>query len=303
MSQNSGYDVAVIGGGVAGMTAALILARACRRVVLFDEGNTRNSVVRHAHNFLTRDGASPAELRRIGRAELKRYGVTIIQARVDKIGKTDADFRLQLQSGLKVVARKILLATGVVDKLPDIPGLRPLWGKRVFLCPYCDGWEFRDQPIAVIGEGKAGYRTAMLLREWTDKLVLCLDGGAPPSRDHIRKLRQKNVTILPARVARVQEAKDMLKVTMSDGTAHSCSALFLHPPSQGADRLALKLGCRRTEDERQIHIDAAGRTSVRGVYAAGDIVTPQSHLVTAAASGAVAAFALNTDMVRQGWVK
>src|SRR5919197_239884 len=161
------YDVAIVGGGAAGLSAALVLARARRRVVVLDAGSPRNAPTAHMHNFLSRDGMPPAELLEVGRAEIRGYGAEIVGATVVRLQSTSTAFEVVLDNGRTVAARRVLLATGLTDQLPDVPGVRERWGRDVLHCPYCHGWEFRDQPVGVLATGPRAVHQALLFRQWT----------------------------------------------------------------------------------------------------------------------------------------
>src|SRR5690348_11095734 len=204
--QSDSYDVAMVGGGAAGLSAALVLGRARRRVVVIDAGVPRNAPAAHMHGFLSRDGVPPAELRASGRSELRGYDVDLVE---DEVVEVDGAFTLRLASGQVLQARRVLLATGALDELPDIPGARERWGRDFLHCPYCHGWEVRDQPIGVLGTGPGSVDHAHLLRQWSDDVVFFphTHGIAAGER---AALDASGIDVIAGRVARLRVVDDRL---------------------------------------------------------------------------------------------
>jgi thioredoxin reductase len=304
-SSDSEFDAIVVGAGPAGLNAALMLGRARRRVALFDDGEPRNAVSHAMHGFLSRDGLDPAELRRIGHAQLARYdSVQLVPGGVDDAQTTGSGFRVITTRGRSIETRKLLLAVGLQDVLPEIEGLTALYGISVFHCFYCDGWEVRDQPVAALGEGTGGYRLAMMLLEWTHDLVLCTHGGAGLAAQERAHLTAQGIEINQQRIVRVETADGHLEqVVFEDGSSLARRALFFHGPVQLASSLPARLGCALTEQGR-IEVDEGGRTSMPGVFAAGDAARrpgqhPSAQVILAAASGALAGIALHQELVHE----
>jgi len=319
------FDVVIAGGGTAGLSAALTLGRARRRVLVCGEGAPRNAPAAHAHGFFTRDGAAPSELLRIGRAQLGPYEsvqyreVAVADASRrggcaegaltdEEIGPhgaapRDGHFAVTLGDGDVVQARRLLLATGVVDELPPIPGLAELWGTSVFLCPYCHGWEVRDEPLAVLGNGPLGGEQALLISQWSRDLVLCTNGPADLSGEDRRRLAARAIRVREGTIARLEGANGVLaRIVFADGEVLPRRALALHPPQYQRSDLPAKLGCAFTRPfpgVEFIQADARGDTGVPGVYAAGDAATPMQVVVGAAMSGATVAVAINIDLLRE----
>jgi thioredoxin reductase len=285
------HDVAVIGGGAAGLSAALVLGRAKRRVVVVDAGAPRNAPAAHMQGFLSRDGTSPASLLQTARAEVRRYGVEIVEDRV--VGAT-AGFALRLASGRTVQARRVLLATGAVDELPDVVGARERWGRDLLHCPYCHGWEVRDQPIGVLGS----VEHAHLLRQWSDDVILFTHttAVAPGAR---ATLDARGIAVVDGRVERLVVTDDRLRaVQLADGHSVPRAALFIRPALRAhPDGPAAALGCELLADGL-VRADADGRTSVPGVWAAGNATNPRAQVITAAGEGSAVAIAINTELVQ-----
>jgi thioredoxin reductase len=292
-------DVIIVGGGPAGLSAALILGRACRRVLLCDSGEPRNAASHSLHGFITRDGVDPAELRRMARAELMRYcTVEFRTGRVIDAERRDRCFEVVFDDRSRVRSRMLLLATGVLDRLPDVPGIEGFYGRGVYHCPYCDGWEARDAPLAVYGRGKRGLGLALELTQWSRDITLCTDGPARLSNDSLQRLTQNAINIRTSRVVRLEGQEGTLeRVSFASGEPLACQALFFNVgQAQHAD-LAARLGCTLST-RGLVRQGKMQTTNVPGLYVAGDITHDVQLAVIAAADGARAACAINTALLR-----
>jgi thioredoxin reductase len=288
--QSNGYDVAIIGGGAAGLSAALVLGRARRRVAVIDTGAPRNAPAAHMHGFLSRDGVPPAQLLATGRAEAHRYAVEFVD---DEAVAADPDFTVRLASGNAVRARRLVLATGAVDELPDIPGARERWGRDFLHCPYCHGWEVRDRPLAAYGAGAA--HLALLLTSLSDDVVLLTDGSPDLDPDTTERLRQTGVVIRDDPIARLEaEGGKLARVVFADGSSDERAGLFFVPTFTPSP-LPAQLGCELDESGALV-IDEDGATSVPWVFAAGDATTDKKAVVLAAAAGSRAAYTINAGL-------
>ncbi len=292
------YDVVVAGAGVAGLSAALVLGRSGRRTLVLDGGEPRNAPSPAVHGFFSRDGIPPAELLRIGREQLVPYpDVRLLRSRALDAKGEDGAFEVVLEDGAEVRARKILLASGVVDELPDVPGFRELWGQGVYHCPYCHGWEVRDRPLAVLAAGEEALHRVPLIRNWSRDLVLCSDGPLGLDETGRRKLEALGAGIREQKISSLEGGDGKLRsMVFEDGSRLAREALFFMPEQRQRSELAEALGCRLIEGEfyRTIAGDPASKeTSVPGVYAAGDAACPKQSAILAAASGANAAYAVN----------
>lgn len=291
-------DVAVIGGSNAGLSAALALGRARRSVAVIDDSNPRNAPAGHAHNVYTRDGTPPDELRRIGRQQLEPYGVHFVKARVNTVEGSKGAFQLILSDGGELTAARLLLATGVTDDLPNVPGIRESWGKSVFTCPYCHGWEVQDMPLAVLGDSDMGYGFARLIQNWSRDLVLVTGGTTTLTDDQLDDLHARGIDIIEAAITEYENHNGELSaLCLSNGQRLARKAVFMRPLMSLRSNLHKQLGCALSDDGLQVVVDEAGQTSVQGVYAAGDMVSPMAAVIMAAASGAKAAGALNHEFV------
>jgi thioredoxin reductase len=290
------YDVVVVGGGAAGLSAALVLGRARRRVAVVDAGTPRNAPAAHMHGFLSRDGMPPAELLASARAEVRRYGVELVD---DEVVEVTRGFTVRLAGGRTVTARRLLLATGAVDALPDIPGARERWGRDFLHCPYCHGWEVRDQPIGVLGTGPGSVDHAQLLRLWSGDLIFFVHTYAITASERAA-LDARGIRLIDGLVARFSVVDDRLDaVQLADGRAIPRAAVFIRPALHAdPNGLIESLGCEADEAGFP-RVDASGRTSVPGVWAAGNAANPRAQVITAAGEGSAAAIAINADVVEE----
>ena len=306
--ENAGrYDAVVVGAGCAGLSAALVLGRSRRRVLVLDGGEPRNAPSSGVHYFLTRDGTSPEELLRIGREQLKPYpGVEVRTAGATAATGSDGDFGVTLEDGTTVGARKILLATGVQDDLPEKPGFRELWGRGVYHCPYCHGWEMRDRPLAVLNPGEGAAERAALIRNWSRDLILLTDGLMVLNDGTREKLDALGVPINETPISRLEgdrAAGVLHRVVFEDGSEVSREGLFYTPPQRQRSDLAQALGCEfEAKDPLPTLVKndpTTKETTVPGVYVAGDAGTMIQAAIVAAAAGAVAAAFINLSLVTE----
>jgi thioredoxin reductase len=291
------FDVVVIGGGAAGLSAALVLSRARRSVLVIDGGAARNAPAAHMHGFLSRDGMPPAQLLAIGRDEVTGYGATILKGSVVDVAPSGtARFRVTLASGDRFSARRLLVATGLRDDLPDIPGLRERWGRDVLHCPYCHGWEVRDQRLAVIGLSPDAVRYAQIVRQWSEDVAFFIPAGTL-SDTHWAQLTARDIDVVERVVTRVRVEDDRLRgIEIDDGGFVPCAAVFVPPRLVPNNALLLALGCAIDEDG-WVATGPNGHTGVPGVWVAGNLANPRAQVITAAGEGSAAAIAVNADLV------
>ncbi|MER6502340.1 NAD(P)/FAD-dependent oxidoreductase [Streptomyces sp. NPDC001455] len=287
------HDVVVVGAGAAGLSAALLLGRARRKVVVIDAGEPRNAPAAHMHGFLSRDGLPPATLLDLGRAEVDRYGVQLLRGRVEQI---DHGYYVRMAGGVVLKARRVLIATGLRDELPDIPGVRERWGKDVLHCPYCHAYEVRDQPLAVLGTHPGAVHQALLLRQWSDDVVL-LSHTLELSPQEREQLEVRGLYLIEGEIKQLVVDDDRLRgIELADGRVVLRTAAFLFPRPVPHDELLTRLGCAK-DDAGWVVTDRTGRTSVPGVWAVGNVADPRAQVVAAAGMGSTAAFAINTDLL------
>jgi thioredoxin reductase len=285
------YDVIIVGGGIAGLSAALLLGRCRRQVVVFDSDRPRNAASRALHGFLTRDGTDPREMRRLGREQLEPYEtVEYRQAEVVDAACLDGGFEVVLADGTLHRSRILLLATGIVDRLPAIEGIEVCYGRSVFHCPYCDGWENRNRLLAVYGQGSEAVDFALELLAWSRDLVLCTDGGDLSGKDRMR-LHRHGIGWRPDHPLRLEETDGQLeRIIFADGEPLDREALFFLPEQVQHSPLAERLGCRMRDG--LVETGKLQETGVPGLFLAGDAARSVKLAIIAAAEGAEAAFAI-----------
>ena len=293
----SEYDVIILGGGAAGLSAALVLSRAQRRIAVVDAGRPRNLPAAHMHGFLSRDGLPPTELLRLGRAEVDSYGGELIAATAIEAQQVDGGFEVRLDNDELLTGRRLLVATGLRDELPDIPGLRARFGRDVLHCPYCHGHEVRDLRLGVIGGAPNSLHQANLVRQWASDVVF-FSHGTPLTADQREQLVARAIGIVDGEVTRIVAADDILRGVEIDEKFVARDAVFVAPTFVPHHELLSSLGCG-LDDNGWTAVDPAGRTSVPGVWAAGNAVNPRAQVITAAGDGSAAAISLNADLLEE----
>lgn len=289
------HDVVIVGGGPAGLSAALAFGRARKRVLLCDAGPPRNAAAEEIHNFVTRDGTPPTDFRRTARAQLAPYeSVEVRDVRVESIRGSKGDFEVVLPSGA-VRARRVLLAVGMIDELPDLPGFRELWGKAIFQCPYCHGWEVRDRAFGCLVPSPQWLDWAIFLRGWTHDLVVLTDARCELDEAARDRLARAGIRLEERRIRRlVSDGSHLEAVELEDGERLPRSVLFARPPQRQTDvvrGLDLEL-----DEQGFVKTGEQLETSRPGVYAAGDLTTMAQSAIFAAAAGVRAAASINHEL-------
>jgi len=292
-------DVVVVGGGAAGLSAGLMLARARRRVTVVDAGAPRNAPADGVHALLGLDGVSPAELLARGRAEVTGYGGEVIAGEVGDVSPAPEGFKIKMTNGDGLHARRLLIATGLVDELPEIPGLRERWGREVVHCPYCHGWEVRDKLIGVLATGPTSVHQALLFRQWTGDLRY-LSNGREPSADEQAKLAAVGIPVISGRVTRLEAGGEhALGVCLDDGRVVEVDVVAVASRMVARAGAFSGIGIETAEHPMGSYIaaDQAGRTAVPGVWVAGNATDLSAQVSAASADGARVAAQINADLV------
>jgi thioredoxin reductase len=298
------FDVIIVGAGPAGLSAALMLGRCRRRVLVCDAGKPRNAASHGLHLYLTRDGIDPAEFLSIAREQLHPYEtVQLRQANVTDAVRLAEGFRIALKAAdgateTHVTARKLLLATGVVDTLPEIDGLSAFYGTSVFHCPYCDGWEMRDQPLAVYGQAENGLGLALELSFWSRDVTLCTNGPGELSEEDLKRLSRRKIRLREEEIKRLEGNEKLERIVFENGEPLAVRGLFFSTGHRQGSDLAAVLGCKFTS-EGCVDAGEYEITSVPGVYVAGDASRLAQFVIVAASEGAQAALAINKELVKE----
>lgn len=297
------YHCAIIGGGPAGLNAALVLGRARKDVVLFDDSQPRNGVTHASHGFITRDGVTPAEFRRIAYEEVLKYpSIRHCNTQVTDVQRDDHGFALRTSSGELVQADKVILAAGLKEVLPEIEGVSEFYGKSLFNCPFCDGWELRDQPLVVVSETPGIFHKVKLLLNWSSDLVVCTNGQDILTDEQRAKISLKGIAIVDTPITAFSGENGLLeRVYFADGSQLERSGGFIDPTLLPKAGFHEALGYE-TSPDGGIVTDPMGRTTISGIYAAGDsaYVMP-SQLIHAASSGSKAAATVIMDLTEEEW--
>ncbi|WP_433181414.1 NAD(P)/FAD-dependent oxidoreductase [Actinoallomurus sp. CA-150999] len=300
------YDVAVIGGGAAGLSAGITLTRALRSVVVFDAGHPRNRPAKAVHGFLSRDGAPPGELLAVGRRELVRYGGLVLSRKAVSARRSDTAFEVTAEDGDVIRARRLMVTSGLTDELPEVPGVRERWGKDVVHCPYCHGWEIRGRAIGVLAGGPMAIHQALLFRQWTDDLMLLTHTTTMPTPDQLEQLVARGIQVVPGVVERLEITDDRLRgARLTDGNLIAREAIVVAPRMVAASPVLESLGLKPIAHPLGSAVGAAyeadptGATPVEGVWVAGNVHDIQAQLITSAAQGAAAAAALNAHLIAE----
>ena len=293
---DSKYDVVIVGGGPAGLSAALMLGRCRRRILICDSGRYRNAATHAVHGFLSRDGIAPDELREIARQQLACYDVEIRRCTVAHAEKRDHSFQVVLEDGSEVEGRRLLVATGMVDHLPKIDGIKQFYGTSVHHCPYCDAWDHRDQPMAAYGRDRAAYGLALSLKTWTEDVALLTDGPCRLSKEEREKLDLLGIQFRTSRILRLEGERGQLeRIVFQKGDSLQRHAIFFNTGQHQRCGVGEMLGCTFSH-RGTIKTDRFERTNIPGVYAAGDCSRNVQFVAVASAQGAIAAEQINMEL-------
>ncbi|PUZ25731.1 pyridine nucleotide-disulfide oxidoreductase [Chitinophaga parva] len=291
------FEIIIIGGSYAGLQAALTLGRARKRTLVIDSGAPCNRFTPHSHNFLTHDGAVPASIAMAGRQELAAYPtVHFLEDKALTARQTGNGFEILTAAGQLYQAAKLVFATGIRDIFPDIPGFAACWGKTVIHCPFCHGYELRDQPTGVFGPADAIFDFSKLLVNWAHDIILFPDGAASFTEEQLAKLQQHQIRLVTVPVQTIlQEGGRVRAVQTADGQQFPLNALYARIPFEQHCDIPAHLGCKLT-NTGHLEVDAMGKTSVEGVFAAGDNTSPMRSVAMAVMRGQMVAAAITHDL-------
>ncbi|MBS1904807.1 MAG: NAD(P)/FAD-dependent oxidoreductase [Bacteroidetes bacterium] len=296
------YDVIIVGGSYSGLAAAMALGRASRRVLVIDSKKPCNRQTPHSHNFLTHDGAPPAQIAAIAREQVEQYSTVEFVTGVAIAGAiTPHGVRIGIASGRSFDAKKLIFATGIVDEMPDIPGFAECWGISVLHCPYCHGYEVRNENTGILANGDAAFEFATLLSQWTNELTVFTNGASTLSPERSATLERHGIRIDESEIDSLQHIDGHLQTMIfKNGTATTLKALYSRRPFRQHCTIAETLGCELT-DQGYLKIDATQQTTIRGIYASGDNTTPMRTVANAVATGTAAGMHVNKELIHEAF--
>lgn len=298
MASEKDFEVIIVGGSYSGLAAGLALGRALRRVMIIDSGIPCNRQTPHSHNFLTQDGKTPGEISRVARNQVEKYNTVEFIAAVATSGKkTKSGFEVQTDQGEIFAARKLVFATGIRDIMPPLSGFAECWGISVIHCPYCHGYEVRNQPTGILGNGEYAFEFATFIWNWTKELTVFTNGPSSLSSDQTEKLKRRNINVVEKEIQALEHTNGYLKrISFRDGGSTPINAVYARPAFEQHCAIPSILGCELTEDG-YIKVDAFQKTSVEGVFASGDNTTRMRSVANAVAMGTLAATVANKEII------
>lgn len=298
MTIQTTFDVIIVGGSYSGLSAGLALGRSLRSVLIIDSGKPCNMQTPHSHNFLTQDGKTPGEIAALARQQVENYDtVKIITGLATAGRKTENGFEIQTDAGQTFNARKLIFATGIKDIMPAVTGFAACWGISVIHCPYCHGYEVRNEPTGILGNGEYAYEFSTFILNWTKDLRVFTNGPSLLSPDQASKLRNRNIKVVEKEIDELIHTNGHLeKIIFKDGTGTAIKALYARPAFEQHSSIPETLKCELTEDG-YIKIDQFQKTSVEGVFACGDNTTRMRSVANAVAMGAMAAIVVNKEII------
>ncbi len=298
MEKRKHYDVIVVGGSYSGLAAAMTLGRALKQVLVIDDHKPCNRQTPQSHNFITQDGKSPGEIAALARQQVENYStVEFFDGRAVQGAKTESGFEITTESGQKFTAKKLIFASGINDLLPELEGIAECWGISVLHCPYCHGYEVKNEPTGVLGNGDYGFEFSAFISNWTKDLTLFTNGKSLLTKEQTASLQKRNITIFEKEIAKLEHRQGYLQqLVFKDGTVHPLKAMYTHSPFTQKSTIPQNLGCFITE-EGYIQVDALQKTSIAGVYACGDNTTRLRSVAVAVAQGTTAGMMLAKEMI------
>jgi len=298
MKQANNFDVIIIGGSYAGLAAAMALGRALRNVLVIDAGHPCNSQTPYSHNFLTNDGKTPTEIAGLAKQQVQMYStVSFVEGMATAGIKTTTGFEIQTQAGEVFTSRKLVLATGIKDIIPAIPGFAESWGISVLHCPYCHGYEVRHQRTGIIANADAGFELSTLISNWTNDLTLYTNGQSTLTEEQKAKLETHHISVIETEIDRLENKNGYVEnIVFKDGTNASAKAIYARLPFVQHSSIPQELGCELTQDG-YIQTDPTQRTSIQGVYACGDNSAKMRTVANAVSTGTTTGFMVNRELI------
>ncbi|MCV9932407.1 NAD(P)/FAD-dependent oxidoreductase [Flavobacterium sp. LS1R47] len=303
MINNNKYDVIIIGGSYAGFSAAMALGRSLRKVLIIDSGKPCNQQTPYSHNFITHDGKKPSDINAKAKKQVLKYPtVSFLEDKVSKVLKKESDFEINTQKGETFTSRKILFTTGLKDIFPKINGFAECWGISILHCPYCHGYEVKNEKTGIIANGAMGFEFTKMVSNWTKDLTVFTNGETSLTKEQSTILEKKNITIVETQIDYFQHNEGkLMSIIFKDGTKTAVKALYAKPPFEQHSLLPQELGCEITE-QGLIKVDAFQKTTIAGIYAAGDNSTFVRSLALAVSSGSVAGALINKELIEEDFV-
>lgn len=302
MAHDNLFDVIIIGGSYAGLAAAMALGRALKQVLIIDDAQPCNNQTPQSHNFLTRDGEKPAAIASIGRQQVQAYTtVQFINGLAVKAAKTKDGFMVETAQGASFKACKLVIATGIKDVLPAIDGLQQCWGISALHCPYCHGYEVKQQPTGIVANGETAMELARLIYNWTDELTIFTNGPSTLTPEQADKLKSRNINVIEDAIRRLEHIDGYIQnIVFANGTKHPLKALYVRSPFKQHSDIPQQLSCALTEDG-YIQVDALQATTINGVFACGDNASRMRTVANAVAAGTTAGIALSRAMIAEAF--
>ncbi|SHH23545.1 Thioredoxin reductase [Chryseolinea serpens] len=298
MKENRHFDVIIVGGSYSGLAAGMALGRALRKVLIIDSGKPCNRQTPHSHNFITQDGKTPKEIATLAKQQVEKYDtVTFVSDLATTGKKTEKGFEIQTASGETFGASKLIFATGISDIMPDLAGYAECWGISVLHCPYCHGYEVKNEQTGILGNGEYGFEFSALISNWTKDLTLFTNGPSTLTAEQTAKVKGRNIKIVESEIEKLEHAQGHLqKVIFKDGTVAPLKALYARPAFKQHCTLPETLGCEMTE-EGYVKVDAFQKTTMPGIFACGDNTTRMRSVANAVAMGTAAGAVVNRELV------
>ncbi|KFF19446.1 NAD(P)/FAD-dependent oxidoreductase [Flavobacterium hydatis] len=303
MIDNNKYDVIIIGGSYAGFSAAMALGRSLRKVLIIDSGKPCNHQTPYSHNFITHDGKKPSDINAKAKKQVLKYStITFLEAKATKAIKTENDFEIETEKGETFTSRKLLFTTGLKDIFPEINGFAECWGISILHCPYCHGYEVKNEKTGIVANGDIGYEFTKMISNWTKNLTVFTNGKPTLTEEQIGILKKNNITVVENEIDYFQHNEGkLMNIVFKNGTKTAIKALYAKPPFEQHSLLPQELGCEITE-QGLIKVDSFQKTTVAGIYAAGDNSTFGRSLALAVSSGSVAGALINKELIEEDFV-